>query len=164
MIKKRQSTKIGRIKLRKIISIVNDYFDVNCLEKTRKTSVVIPRQIAMYFCRKNTTLSSPEIGLFFNKDHATVLYSLKCIENYILTDKNIRESIKDLDELILSINFKTPKDFRLFKSRELIFNCINKMNQDELNALSKILVKPKKNENTNNNINNINDNYLLHYN
>lgn len=157
-IKKRKITKIGTVKVRKIISIVNEYFDVNCLENNRRKTTVMPRQIAMYYARLYTILSCEEVGMFFNRDHSSVSYSIKSVKNYIDVDKNFRADIKKLDELMLQINFKSPLEFKLFETRELIFKAILKMKEDELNELKKLLIK--EDESTNDNTT---DNYLLHY-
>lgn len=43
------------------------------MANTRRKTTVRPRQIAMYAIRHLTSLSYPEIGDFFSKDHTTVL-------------------------------------------------------------------------------------------
>jgi len=65
--------------------------------KKKSSSIVLPRQIAMYLSRQLTTLSLPEIGQQFSgKDHSTVIYSIKKIEGLIKKDKKIKN---DLDLL-----------------------------------------------------------------
>lgn len=67
--------------------------------KRRNQSVVLPRQIAMYLCRKLTTCSFPEIGaLFGGRDHSTVVYAIRSIDerkhdtNSITSDLRLIES------------------------------------------------------------------------
>jgi len=53
---------------------------VALLSDSRKPAHALPRQIAMYVCRKQTIYSLPEIGLYFGpRDHTTVLHSIRKI-------------------------------------------------------------------------------------
>ncbi len=72
--------------------------------KTRKREIVQLRQICHYFANeyldKNKYPSGKigkEIG---NKDHATVLYSIKIINNLIETDKYFASDIESIDNII----------------------------------------------------------------
>ncbi len=65
---------------------------------SRKREFVEARQIAMsllfkYFKHK---MSLSEIGRKFNRDHATVIHSIKCVNNLIELDKEFRERYKPL--------------------------------------------------------------------
>ena len=51
--------------------------------KSRKDRVVEARMYAMYLIRKNFDYSLREIGLLFNRDHATVIHACKTIETRI---------------------------------------------------------------------------------
>jgi chromosomal replication initiator protein len=65
--------------------------------KRKSSSIVLPRQIAMYIMRKKTTLSLPEIGQFFGgRDHSTVIHSLNKIENLLLEENKVKETVEDL--------------------------------------------------------------------
>jgi chromosomal replication initiator protein len=55
--------------------------------RSRKRSLAFPRQVAMYLCRKHTEDSLADIGREFNRDHSTVLHSIKVVTG--LTNKNI---------------------------------------------------------------------------
>ena len=50
----------------------------------RNKQTVEARQVAMYLIRKMTTLSLPDIGREFGKDHATVIHALSKIENSLM--------------------------------------------------------------------------------
>lgn len=55
------------------------------------------RQIAMYIVREITGLSTEAIGKNFgNKDHSTVIYSLKKIEKEMKTNSSLRAMISDI--------------------------------------------------------------------
>lgn len=55
--------------------------------RSRKKVLTFPRQVAMYLCRKHTEDSLAEIGKEFNRDHSTVLHSIKVVTG--LTNRNI---------------------------------------------------------------------------
>lgn len=47
----------------------------------RTRDIAIPRQVAMFLCRKLTSASLPDIGHAFNRQHSTVLYSCSTVQN-----------------------------------------------------------------------------------
>ena len=55
---------------------------------SRKADLIKARQIAMYFIRHYTKFSLEGIGKLFNKDHSTILNSIRKTSNYIETDVN----------------------------------------------------------------------------
>ena len=55
------------------------------------------RQVAIYLIRKLTNLSTPDIGKELNKDHTTVLYSIKKVEQAIASgDTSLQNHIRDI--------------------------------------------------------------------
>ena len=86
-----------------IIKVVRMYYkldeDYN-KSKSRKTDVVLGRQMAMYLVRKHTNMSLSRIGSFFNKDHATVLHSVKVIDNYMFYHKERKQEVWELNRII----------------------------------------------------------------
>ena len=55
------------------------------------------RQVAIYLIRKLTNLSTPDIGKELNKDHSTVIYSIKKVESALKSgDKNLQDHIQDI--------------------------------------------------------------------
>lgn len=90
-------------KIQEIKKIICEYFDVNIDRKTRLRYVVYARQMAMYYSRILTKLSLATIGSFIGgKDHATVLHSMKVIENLKRYWKT-KNDIKKLNK-IFSVN------------------------------------------------------------
>ena len=83
-------------RIQQIINLLNiKVFD------SRSIEYVYIRQLGHFFAKKYTNLSLSRIGFFIGrKDHATVLHSIKVINNYIQTDKKKRNEIKELDEMI----------------------------------------------------------------
>ena len=84
-----------------IQSITSGYFNISLselLSHEKKRKYSYPRQLAMYLCRKYTYLSLQEIGaLFEDRDHSTVLYAVKQIEEK--KDKN-KKILKDINNLV----------------------------------------------------------------
>ncbi len=55
------------------------------------------RQVAIYLIRKLTNLSTPDIGKEFNKDHSTMLHSIKKVETALANgDTNLQNHIRDI--------------------------------------------------------------------
>ncbi len=65
---------------------------------SRKREVVQARQIAMYLSRKYTKVSLSSIGeQIGNRDHATVLYAVKSIQNLVEVDKEVQYSVEAIE-------------------------------------------------------------------
>jgi chromosomal replication initiator protein len=62
--------------------------------KSQERAVAVPRQVAMYLCKKLTRLSLPDIGREFGgKHHTTVLHSVNKITEASEKDPAIKEAI-----------------------------------------------------------------------
>ena len=85
---------------------VASFFNVRFTDlkaKKKNKSFVLPRQIAMYLCRKFTTHSLQEIGeKFGGKDHTTVLHAIRKIEEKSMEDLTLKESLDKLSRLVRS--------------------------------------------------------------
>lgn len=69
--------------------------------KKRVRFIAFPRQIAMYLCRELTDVSFPNIASQFGgKDHTTVMYAWKKINEQKKKDENL---MNDLEELMRTI-------------------------------------------------------------
>lgn len=93
-----------------IQQIVAEFFNLNVEEiksKKRSQRLVLPRQIAMYLAKELTTLSYPEIGMKFGKDHTTILYAYQKIKENLENDIQVQETIKRLKEKLNPLLHKT---------------------------------------------------------
>ncbi len=83
-----------------IVSEVSQYYSVSesALRGTlRNKGTVEARQVAMYLIRQLTSLSLPDIGEELNKDHSTVVYSIKQVEKRLATPgNNLKDVIRDI--------------------------------------------------------------------
>jgi len=65
--------------------------------KNNSRQIAVPRQVAMYLCKRLTKHSFPEIGREFGgKHHTTVIHSVEKIEALILRDQNFHRVVSDL--------------------------------------------------------------------
>ncbi len=65
--------------------------------KSNTRQIAVPRQVAMYLCKRLTKHSFPEIGREFGgKHHTTVIHSVEKIEALVLKDQNFHRVVSDL--------------------------------------------------------------------
>lgn len=65
--------------------------------RSRKKVITFPRQIAMYLGRKHTKESLGDIGRAFNRNHATVLHSVKVVSELCRCDTSVQRQVEILD-------------------------------------------------------------------
>jgi chromosomal replication initiator protein len=89
-----------------IQKVVSSFFNVKVSDlktKRKYKGYVLPRQVAMYLCRKFTTASLLEIGdKFGGKDHSTVLHSIKKVKERMGKDPSFHEILQNLQSRIKS--------------------------------------------------------------
>jgi chromosomal replication initiator protein len=61
--------------------------------RSRKKMITFPRQVSMYLARKYTEQGLAEIGKAFNRDHSTVLHSVRVISEAISRNGSIRGQV-----------------------------------------------------------------------
>ena len=94
-----------------IQKLVAEHFDVP-VEKlkgqTRKRGIVIARQLSMYLAKNLTNKSLKAIGENFGgRDHSTVIYSCKAVQDLLDTDTIFKDTVADLEKKIkMSLNEK----------------------------------------------------------
>lgn len=88
-----------------ILAVANHYGRTieELKSKSRKKVTREPRQVAMYFLKKFTSLSLAEIGLRFFKDHATVIHSIKVINGQVEYDRIFKERVNQIEKEVLEI-------------------------------------------------------------
>ena len=66
-------------------------------EKNNSRHIAVPRQVAMYLCKRLTKHSFPEIGREFGgKHHTTVMHSYEKIGSLLKTDKDLHSIVSEL--------------------------------------------------------------------
>ncbi|MFA5431994.1 MAG: helix-turn-helix domain-containing protein [Candidatus Paceibacterota bacterium] len=111
-------------KILEICRTVENYFDLlpgSLHLKTRKREVVQARQIAMYFAKQMTKSSLASIGSQIGyKDHATVLFAIRTVNNLRQTDKEYRDNFEKLEKK-LSITYISEEERKNAIIEGLIF-------------------------------------------
>jgi len=80
---------------------VAEHYDVRLADmssKRRPRAISVPRQVAMYLCRRLTRSSLPEIAGAFSKTHATVLYAYKTIDNRMDVESDLRQDVRQISQ------------------------------------------------------------------
>ena len=94
-----------KITIDNIQTMVCKYFKISkneMLSSRRSRYLVRPRQVAIYLSKILTTKSLPEIGReFSNRDHTTVIHSVKTIERLKIENNEISNGISYLKNQIL---------------------------------------------------------------
>src|SRR5215813_11340782 len=83
---------------------VCDFFRIrpnDLRSKKRTRTVALPRQLAMYLCRRHTNASFPVIGdRFGGRDHSTVIHAAQVIERRVREDPTFRATVERLERLL----------------------------------------------------------------
>lgn len=95
-----------QISIENIQKTVADYYKIKVAEmysKKRTRNVARPRQIAMALAKELTHLSFPEIGdAFGGRDHTTVMYACRKIEELKISESGITRDISVLLQVLRS--------------------------------------------------------------
>ncbi len=95
----------NKVTVELIQSLVCKFFKISkneMLSARRSRYLVRPRQTAIYLTKILTSKSLPEIGReFSNRDHTTVIHSIKTIENLKKSDTELCNNIDNLKNQIL---------------------------------------------------------------
>ena len=83
-----------------VLHYVAEFYGVKVIDiqsKKRSARFVLPRQIAAFVAKQVTQYSLQEIGYKLgNKDHATVIYSIKKIEEKMSYDQALTHNISKI--------------------------------------------------------------------
>lgn len=98
---------IKKIRLEDVIKLVSDFFEVDqhlLLANSRGTKEVAQaRQVAMYLYKEASKASLKSVGQSFsNRDHATVIYAIRRVEETIDVDPIFAKSIVSLRQKLMS--------------------------------------------------------------
>ncbi len=93
-----------KITVDEIMKRVADFYNLrpaDMLSPRRARQVARPRQIAMYFAKRLTTRSLPDIGRRFGgRDHTTVIHAVKRIEELRSTDSTLDDELIRLQRML----------------------------------------------------------------
>jgi chromosomal replication initiator protein len=105
VVKKFVKSESKQITIEKIQDTVCNYFNLDLKDvnsKSRKREIVLARQISMFLSKKHTDFSFSHIGSIIGKrDHATVLYTVRLITDYLKFNKTIRNQVLEIENILL---------------------------------------------------------------
>jgi len=100
------SEETGGVTIERITRTVAGDYDLTIDEiksKNNSRRIALPRQVAMYLCKRLTRHSFPEIGRAFGgKHHTTVMHSVEKIENLVKAEKDFHRRISGLIDSLCS--------------------------------------------------------------
>lgn len=89
------------ITIDQIVERACDYFQIkqeDVYGKSRKAGIVLVRQLSMYLAQHHTHLTSSKIGVLVgNRNHATVIHSVRTIEERLKKDKEFQKKVTELE-------------------------------------------------------------------
>ena len=84
-----------------IVEHACEYFQIkqeDVYGKSRKANIVLVRQLSMYLAQHHTQLTASRIGnLVGGRNHATVIHSVRTIENRLKSDKDFQKKVTELE-------------------------------------------------------------------
>ena len=89
----------GRLDATSVIRTVALFFGMApeaLAARSRRRDVLIPRQLAMYLCRRYTSLPLVEIARAFDRDHPAVSNAIRVVERKILERAPLRYQVEEL--------------------------------------------------------------------
>lgn len=92
--------------LYEFVDIINDYYNLKLINKSRLRVQVKARNMFYLFARKYTRFSFAQIGSITLKNHATVIHGIRTIENDIKYDKSIAHEYNELQAKLSHFNSK----------------------------------------------------------
>lgn len=93
----------AKFTLAEIIGAVANFYGVKPEQlkgRHRTKEIVGPRQMAMYLAREETNASLPQIGKALSRDHTTVLYGCRKINEQLTRDEQLRRQMLTIKETL----------------------------------------------------------------
>ena len=75
------------------------------VSRSRKKCFVRPRQVAIYLARRYTDAPLETIGRSFSRYHATVMHSIRCVDQEIKADAGLRRQVELISERLEAGDF-----------------------------------------------------------
>lgn len=99
------SPKVVHLTVDDIKKAVSENFGIkvsDMVSKRRTKNLSFPRHVAMYLCRKHTTLSYPEIGENFGgRDHSSVIHASHVVTTKVAVSGDLRATIQEIERRLL---------------------------------------------------------------
>jgi chromosomal replication initiator protein len=72
------------------------------LSKDRHKTTALARHVAMYLCKQRLSVSFPELGRAFGKDHTTVMSAVRKVESLRARDPQLRAHLEAIEKRLAS--------------------------------------------------------------
>lgn len=90
--------------IERVQQVVAEFFGIRPAElrsKRRDRSVSVPRQIAMYLCRRHLLASFPTIGeRFGRRDHTTAMHAVQTIERRVKEEPSLHMAVRQIEQAL----------------------------------------------------------------
>jgi len=126
------------MELKQIIKLVNKHFKCDIRQNKRDREIVMARAVYFWLAKNVCKISMKKIGAAVGRDHASVLYGLANLDNWIRFDDFFRVDFETLKMIVFS-NYESEKmtaETLLYKYNTLLIE----------NDILKKQLKNKKNE------------------
>ena len=126
------------MELKQIIKLVNKHFKCDITQNKRDRELVMARAVYFWLAKNVCKISMKKIGAAVGRDHASVLYGLANLDNWIRFDDFFRVDFETIKMIVLS-NYESEKmtaETLLYKYNSLLIE----------NDILKKQLKNKKNE------------------
>ncbi|HYD49955.1 MAG TPA: chromosomal replication initiator protein DnaA [Terriglobales bacterium] len=94
----------SQLTIEAIQKAVCEFFRIRAADlrsKKRTRTIALPRQVAMYLCRRHTNASFPTIGdRFGGRDHSTVIHAANVITERMKEDPSLKATVERIEQLL----------------------------------------------------------------
>jgi|TARA_R100000149_G_C5873323_1_gene137102 hypothetical protein len=96
------------MELKQIIKLVNKHFKCDIRQNKRDRELVMARAVYFWLAKNVCKISMKKIGAAVGRDHASVLYGLANLDNWIRFDDFFRVDFETIKMIVLS-NYESEK-------------------------------------------------------
>lgn len=90
------------MELKQIIKLVNKHFNCDIRQNKRDRELVMARAVYFWLAKNVCKISMKKIGAAVGRDHASVLYGLANLDNWIRFDDFFRIDFETIKMIVLS--------------------------------------------------------------
>lgn len=96
------------MELKQIIKLVNKHFNCDIRQNKRDRELVMARAVYFWLAKNVCKISMKKIGAAVGRDHASVLYGLANLDNWVRFDDFFRVDFETIKMIVLS-NYESEK-------------------------------------------------------
>ena len=96
------------MELKQIIKLVNKHFNCDIRQNKRDRELVMARAVYFWLAKNVCKISMKKIGAAVGRDHASVLYGLANLDNWVRFDDFFRIDFETIKMIVLS-NYESEK-------------------------------------------------------